>query len=913
MAEFTNLLWPDAAPLTPGKKTKGGNLHRRGCEFCPQNEVHGIKKIKGKVEGKSIFVWAQSPGPNENIEGRELIGNAGKWFWDRMAEVDIEREDCDIQNVMRCFPANRKNGKLVMRDPSDEELFCCSLYTDQAIQKSRAKVHLVLGKMAAKQLFGSKFKKDGKVFWSDKLNGKVVIVDHPAYFIRGFAPAHRLRDFRIGLQTVAKLVKQKAGKFGFLEEMDYVAITDGRTARKHADQIRAKAKKGIRITADLETGRTVRDGVIEPLCYGFTYKGGSARVFLLEHRTGIDVARSDRDDIRRVVVSLLEDEKIKKTCHHGSYDKEETEKIMGCKFKSYDFDTNYSEYLKYPGRRSYALAEIAAVRYPEFTGYKEVIMPEAAPEGMTYKQAYKQGKLDFAKVPWNKMVLYNGADDDLTKRIEVTTKDVPLPLLRVYMDAAFTLDKMEKNGPLFDYKQSDALAQIYPTRLKKQLHELQMLAGDPDFNPSSPPQVAAVIYDKLQLLDDEDGRSTDKNVLELLGNRHSLPKKILEYRRDMKLDSTYRVGFRACADSHNGRLFTKWWLTGTKTGRLSSGGSRDGEEIITVNLQNIHSDPQVKNMLISDARWREIYKAWKDDGETDSSWSKQFLEYIIFLILDYSQNELRFMAQSADDPELIKAFCTGKDIHCIVGHEITGWSMDVIANNERKRRLVKSFHFGLIYGLTVDGMVNYLKANGVKNVKRHEVKEQMDKYYRKYKRVKEFQEWKKEEARKYGYVSNILGFKCPIHVKEDSDGGAFWENQAVNTPIQGGAHQLLLIALAMLKRKPQTYALLKIPNMEIHDAIANSVKVKDLLEAKELGHKLLEKEVVSVLETDFKIKWKIPQKADCKVGFRYGVGVKIKEGMQVKEVMNNWCQANQLSMIALQKELKKAQGSISND
>src|SRR4029077_9429940 len=94
--------------LTPKKKPKSDQVidlyggHDRGCRFCPSNNKEGINKIKGTIRGKKILVVAQSPGPEENEEGVELFGKSGEWWWAELARVGVERDDCDIQNVMRC-------------------------------------------------------------------------------------------------------------------------------------------------------------------------------------------------------------------------------------------------------------------------------------------------------------------------------------------------------------------------------------------------------------------------------------------------------------------------------------------------------------------------------------------------------------------------------------------------------------------------------------------------------------------------------------------------------------------------------------------------------------------------------------------------------------------------------------------
>ncbi len=176
-------------PIQPPEDAtrKKPSASRLGCDYCPLNGVIGIKKIFGTVEGKDIMCWAQSPGMDENREGRELVGRAGKFLWSELKRVGITRDMCDIQNAVRCVPADRVEDvwpPLKMRNPSKEEIKCCSLYTKQAIEKQRAKLHLVFGEIAQKAVLGQEYKKDRKVFWSEKLNGNVVCLDHPSYFIR---------------------------------------------------------------------------------------------------------------------------------------------------------------------------------------------------------------------------------------------------------------------------------------------------------------------------------------------------------------------------------------------------------------------------------------------------------------------------------------------------------------------------------------------------------------------------------------------------------------------------------------------------------------------------------------------------------------------------------------------------------
>jgi len=116
-----------------------------GCEFCPLNKIPGIHKVMGEVHGREVFIWGMAPGPNENDEREQFVGKSGKLLWQELKRVGITRDMCDIQNVVRCFPADRGEDSfpaLRMRDPTKEEIHCCSVYTKRAIERSQAKVDI---------------------------------------------------------------------------------------------------------------------------------------------------------------------------------------------------------------------------------------------------------------------------------------------------------------------------------------------------------------------------------------------------------------------------------------------------------------------------------------------------------------------------------------------------------------------------------------------------------------------------------------------------------------------------------------------------------------------------------------------------------------------------------------------------
>lgn len=997
MAEFKNLITVGAVPKDLVQIEKYGGKKRqkrqtgRGCEHCTLNKVKGIKKIFGRVSGvdlmaseeefekqkrlwkkekkskygpKKIMVWAQSPGFMENSKETELIGPAGQFLWDELAKVGIERKDCDIQNVVRCFPADRDEDEsppFKMRNPSKEEIKCCSIYNEVAAPRSRARIHFVFGKVAAAALLGREYNKTKKIFWSQKLQARVAVFDHPSFFLRqGFGgrnprPAnYRLKQFRKDLQHGAKLAKIKRGKYGFIETRRYIGVENVRQAREAYREILRWHKRGERIVGDLEEGLVGRDGRPTKdgtgrrtgLAYGFCGKIGVSYVFPLD----APLAPGEPGGIFRrlcskLVKKILRRADIRKCFHHGSYDTKSSREVLGISVRGYDYDTNYAEYLYDPPgggfkRKSYKLDRIADRHFPSFAGYKEIIAPESftdlflrtlpkktrlaikrreldgLPLGQLVDNAKKiKNGINLARLPWKKMVMYNGADNDLTKRIEVRTREeVNLPLVHVFRDAAYILDDMEANPPLFDYKHCEKMKKVFPVRAEYWLKKIRKIAikygYSKDFNPGSPKQLIELLYKKMHLPFEGKKANTQKNTLLMLADSFPIADYVGKWRHDKKADSTYVKGFETCANLNGGHLQTFWWATGTGTGRLSSGGGPDGEGGV-VNLQNIHGDPQLQNLAISDENWRDIYEDWKVNGDFDEERAEEFGDYYVMVGADQSQMELRVLAQKSGDKNLQKMFADPKnDPHSLVGHELTSWSVKKIKEDDRVRRFIKGMHFGIVFGLDWKGLYRYLIIKGVKTTKA-QVRKFHRKYFERFPGVGKMIKADRDFVEKHHFVMTLTGFKRPLNLEQQQEEdyeGAYWGNQAVNTPIQGTAHHLMLMVMAALYRNREKYKLLlKKMQMEIHDALYFRIKLKYLWKAVGLIRELMEKEPVKMIRKEFGVDWKVPLLVEPKAAFRFGVQVK-ELGMEngpktTAEFLNVWCKKNQESQRKLKKEL----------
>jgi uracil-DNA glycosylase family 4 len=967
------------------KPAKGKPKEALGCHSCTLDKIPGVQKIMGEIHGRSMAIFAQSPGPEENSDGEELVGPSGKWWWKELKRVGLKRSDFDIQNVVRCFPCDFTEGTynnyLKMRGPSQHEIKCCSVHTDAAVQQLKAKQILVLGQIAAKALLKTRSLPQAKTFWSDELNARIYLLDHPSFFIRGYGQGTRLQAFRKMLERIvqdrASLDRREntvSDQFAYLRAQKYKLVVNTRQALKAARFIRRAAGRGRFVAVDIEADTF--DGKYQTFACGFCYKPGLTYVFVFSHK---DQSRANGKNVLAIAKELLEDAAIAKTFQYGCSDVEGLA-ADGVTVQGYRHDTNLSEYLRFSDVKAYGLDAIAERRFPEFSGYKLVRtrpMVEAAARkyleenpGKDLPKILRSDSSLEAQDKWletnrelhlrhlslNDLRLYNGADCDLTKRIELSNrKKLPEALVRLYIDLNFLLRKMEVEGPLFDYEHSAKLELLYPAWEQKLRLRLQELIGDDDYNPGSHDQVYKAIYETLGLEFPFEGKpNTRKGALTMLSQEHEFPQLQIEWRQISKAKGTYAEGYKKCADGNNGRLRTRWWSTGTRTGRLSSGGSRN-KNVKVINLQNIKKAAIIQNLCVADVRWRRVFDAFqkimrKHGGPVQKYWDectaidkknkarrakkRPLLKYPAepskllvklaslfqswvethvpdlktYLMLDYGQMEVRTAAQISNDENLIKD-CAESDIHSTVGSAVTGWDVERIKNDEATRTLTKNCVFGILFGISKKNLFKFVVAMSPPDMRGRVTEEQVedayDRFFARYDKIRQMIVDQRAFGQEHKYVTTLFGMYQTLNVtegnEEDDVGemldldeigagrGAYWGNQAVNGPVQGTAHQVLVCGLVNLLRKKLKYALLGIPPMEVHDALYFVVPVLQLAQAYKLGKELLEKESLATIASDFpSIKWRVPIVVDVKAGIRLGTKIKVGAKTTAGEYLLNW-------------------------
>ncbi len=379
--------------------------------------------------------------------------------------------------------------------------------------------------------------------------------------------------------------------------------------------------------------------------------------------------------------------------------------------------------------------------------------------------------------------------------------DIELPLVRVLAD-------MELTGVRLDVKALNEAAVHMESRINDLEKEVCELAGE-SFNVSSPSKVGEILFDKLGLdpkaKKTKSGQySTSEDVLEKLITKHPIVAKIMEYRALKKLYTTYLTALPAAINPVTGKVHTNYNQTVTSTGRISS------------------TAPNLQNIPVRDDEGREIRRAFiADPGH-------------LFLSADYSQIELRLVADFADDETMLDAFRNGKDIHAITAAKIYHKTPEEVSDNERRK--AKTANFGIIYGISAFGLSTRL------NIPRAEAKEIIDSYFATFPTIHKYMNDSIGHAREQGYVSTRLGRKryLPDINSKNPVVRGYAERNAINAPIQGSAADIIKRAMVDIWKEMHDRNMKSKMIMQVHDELNFDVVPEELPAMQELVERLME-------------------------------------------------------------------------
>ncbi len=503
-------------------------------------------------------------------------------------------------------------------------------------------------------------------------------------------------------------------------------------------------------------------------------------------------AQLPRDEVLDALRPLFADASKKKVGQHGKYDLHVL-RCHGVAVHGYDDDTMLESFVFNAGASRHDMDSLAK----RYLGYDTVRYEDVAGKGAK--------QIPFSHVAIEDATRYAAEDADIVLRLhsvlgpklaaeptlESVYRSIEIPLVPV-------LERVEANGVLVDVAELRRQSADLAKRMLEAQQQATSLAGR-TFSLDSPKQVGQLLFDELKLpvqVKTSTGQpSVNEEALEAIADLHELPKIILEYRGLAKLRSTYTDKLPDMVNPNTGRVHTSYHQAGAATGRLAS------------------SDPNLQNIPIRTDDGRRIRKAFiAPEGRR-------------IVALDYSQIELRIMAHLSEDPNLLKAFGSGADIHRATAAEVFGKAMDDVSNNER--RAAKAINFGLMYGMSAFGLARQL------GIGRGEAQDYIALYFSRYPGVRDYMERTRQDARDKGYVETVFGRRLHlenIHARNQGlRAGA--ERAAINAPMQGTAADIVKRAMIQIDRwlADDTRALML---LQVHDELvfeADTGFVDDLI------------------------------------------------------------------------------------
>ncbi len=461
------------------------------------------------------------------------------------------------------------------------------------------------------------------------------------------------------------------------------------------------------------------------------------------------------------------------------------------------FDTMIAHYLLEPDAR-HKLDYLAQA----YLNYRMVPIEE-----LIGKRGNDQGNM--RQVSLDKIKEYAGEDADMTLQLKPILEqdliknnldkinvDIELPLVKVLCD-------VEHEGVRID---ADFLNN-YSVVLGAQILDAEKLiyqkAGT-RFNIASPKQVGDVLFDKLKIpykwrKTATNQYSTDEDKLSELSEEHEIVRDILEHRKLSKLKSTYVDTLPLLINPKTGRVHSSFNQARAATGRLSS------------------ENPNLQNIPIKGEAGKEIRKAFIPRNS----------EYIL-LSADYSQIELRLIAEISKEEAMMDAFIKEQDIHRATAAKVYGVPYDEVTSDQRRN--AKTVNFSILYGA---GSTNISRQLGIP---RNEAKELIDQYFKTYNGLKTYMGSVVEAARKDGFVQTMLGRKRVLRDINSKNALArsVAERVAINTPIQGTAADLIKLAMIHIHQKFGELNCKSKMILQVHDELVFDVHRDELIMVKEI-------------------------------------------------------------------------------
>jgi DNA polymerase-1 len=488
-------------------------------------------------------------------------------------------------------------------------------------------------------------------------------------------------------------------------------------------------------------------------------------------------------DALKVLKPLLEDKGVLKVAQNMKYDwlvfAQHGKQVGSIEIDGYD-DTMLISYVLDAGKGGHGMDDLAK----RWLNHDTIHFKDVAGSGKT--------QVTFDHVAIDKATEYAAEDADVTLRLwsalkpRMAAEQVATVYQTLERSMPDVLARMEQRGISIDRQVLSRLSGEFAQKQGALEEEIKELAGEP-LNPGSPKQIGDILFGKLALpggTKTKTGQwSTGARELEELAEQHELPRKILDWRQVSKLRSTYTEALPNHVNPTTHRVHTSYALAATSTGRLSS------------------SEPNLQNIPVRTEEGRKIRKAFVAAPGMK------------LVSADYSQIELRLLAEVAEVPTLRQAFKDGIDIHAMTASEMFGVPVKDMPSEVRRR--AKAINFGIIYGISAFGLANQL------GIERNEAGDYIKKYFERFPGIRDYMDETREFCRTHGYVLTLFGRKCHYPDIKASNGSirAFNERAAINARLQGSAADIIRRAMIRMDGELAKAKLKAMMLLQVHDEL----------------------------------------------------------------------------------------------
>ena len=502
-----------------------------------------------------------------------------------------------------------------------------------------------------------------------------------------------------------------------------------------------------------------------------------------------------------LLAPLLKNPAVLKVGHNIKYDLHILAKEYGASFECTPItDTLLMSYDLDGMTHGHGMDELAAL----FLNHTTIKYDEVCGTG--------KNKITFDQADLEKACAYAAEDADITGRLYFFLKErmAQSPILSVYQKIDNPLIPilfdMEEKGILVDTAQLRKLQTDFTEQLTVLTQEIYTLAGE-EFNINSPAQLGVILFEKMNVSGGKKGArdkwKTDSDILEKLAfEGNQLAQKVLDYRAVSKLKNTYVDSLLELTASREKRIHTSFSLTSTNTGRLAS------------------SNPNLQNIPIRSEAGKKIRQAFIAKPKHK------------LICADYSQIELRLLADVAQVKALQTAFRENADIHASTASQVFGIPLNEIDADTRRR--AKAINFGIVYGISAFGLANQL------GISRNEAAQYINTYFEKYPEIKTYMAQTIEFAKQHDYVLTPMGRRCFIKGFDSSRTRGFAERAAINAPIQGGAADLIKLAMIQVMNRLKEERIPAELLLQIHDELIFEVPEESVEKARLLIQSTME-------------------------------------------------------------------------